>query len=152
MKLKGILKALSPTLVNVATSSNPLAGMVVKMAAKKLGMPDNSSLEEIEETVEREPEKAPLLAQTESELKAMEIKLETFKAENEDVQDARSHFSEDWTPKAFSILALVLYGAYVMIVTMLPFEQNETIISLVLGQLSGILGTCAAFFYGNKSK
>jgi len=45
-----------------------------------------------------------------------------------------------------------LYGAYVMTVTILPHDQNdETIISLVLGQLSGILGTCAAFFYGGSN-
>ena len=35
-----------------------------------------------------------------------------------------------------------------MAVTIMPHDQNdETIIKLVLGQLSGILGTCLAFFY-----
>ena len=67
-------------------------------------------------------------------------------------KDARAKFSGDITPKVFCILALVLYGAYVMTVTILPHDQNdETIISLVLGQLSGILGTCAAFFYGGSN-
>jgi len=45
-----------------------------------------------------------------------------------------------------------LYGTYVLAVTIMPHDQNdETIISLVLGQLSGILGTAAAFFYGGSN-
>ena len=85
-------------------------------------------------------------------IKEMEIDLESFKTEVEDRQDARENFASDWTPKIFSILCLLLYGGFVMIVTLMPHDQNdETIISLVLGQLSGILGTAAAFFYGGSS-
>ena len=85
-------------------------------------------------------------------IKEMEIDLESFKTEVEDRKDARQNFATDWTPKVFSILSLLLYGCFVMIVTLLPHDQNdETIISLVLGQLSGILGTAAAFFYGGSS-
>ena len=66
---------------------------------------------------------------------------------------ARESFGADWTPKVFSILALLLYGSYVMVVTLFEHsQQSETVISLVLGQLSGILGTAAAFFYGSSSK
>ena len=44
------------------------------------------------------------------------------------------------------------YGAYVLTVTIMPHDQNdETIISLVLGQLSGILGTMAAFWFSGSS-
>lgn len=82
----------------------------------------------------------------------MEINLESFKTEVEDRKDARTKFSTDWTPKVFSILTLLLYGGFVVIVTLMPHDQNdETIISLVLGQLSGILGTAAAFFYGGSN-
>ena len=83
----------------------------------------------------------------------MEIDLESFKTEVEDRKDAREKFADDLTPKVFCILALILYGAYVMVVTIMPHDANsETVISLVLGQLSGILGTCAAFFYGGSKK
>jgi len=153
MKLGGLLKSLAPTIASAA--GGPMAGMAVKMAAQKLGMPD-ATANEIEDLIEREPEKAVLLKEADKDFKdrirEMEIDLESFKTEVEDRKDARSKFSGDMTPKLFCILALVLYGAYVMTVTILPHDQNdETIISLVLGQLSGILGTCAAFFYGGSN-
>ena len=153
MKLGGLLKSLAPTIASAA--GGPMAGMAVKMAAQKLGMPD-ATANEIEDLIEREPQKAVLLKEADKDFKdrirEMEIDLESFKTEVEDRKDARSKFSGDMTPKLFCILALMLYGAYVMTVTILPHDQNdETIISLVLGQLSGILGTCAAFFYGGSN-
>jgi len=153
MKLGGLLKSLAPTIASAA--GGPMAGMAVKMAASKLGIPD-ATANEIEDLIERQPEKAVLLKEADKDfahrLKEMEINLESFKTEVDDRKDARAKFSGDVTPKVFCILALVLYGAYVMTVTILPHDQNdETIISLVLGQLSGILGTCAAFFYGGSN-
>jgi hypothetical protein len=153
MKLGGLLKSLAPTIASAA--GGPMAGMAVKMAASKLGIP-NATANEIEDLIEREPEKAVLLKEADKDFKnrirEMEIDLESFKTEVDDRKDARAKFSGDVTPKVFCILALVLYGAYVMTVTILPHDQNdETIISLVLGQLSGILGTCAAFFYGGSN-
>ena len=132
-----------------------MAGMAVKMAAQKLGVPD-ATANEIEDLIEKQPEKAVLLKEADNDFKSrireMEIDLESFKTEVEDRKSAREAFGSDITPKAFSILALLLYGAYVMTVTLMPHDSNdETIISLVLGQLSGILGTCAAFFYGGSN-
>ncbi len=132
-----------------------MAGMAVKMAAQKLGVPD-ATANEIEDIIEREPEKAVLLKEADTEFKdrirEMEIDLESFKSELEDRQHARETFKNDWTPKVFGILALLLYGAYVLTVTIMPHDQNdETIISLVLGQLSGILGTMAAFWFSGSS-
>ena len=133
-----------------------MAGMAVKMAAKKLGLPDTATANEIEDLIEREPDKAVMVREADKDFKnrirEMEIDLESFKTEVEDRKDARENFATDWTPKVFSVLTLLLYGAFVMIVTLMPHDQNdETIISLVLGQLSGILGTAAAFFYGSSS-
>ena len=154
MKLGGLLKSLAPTIASAA--GGPMAGMAVKMAAKKLGLPDSATANEIEDLIEREPEKAVLVKQADSEFRSkireMEINLESFKTEVADRKDARTKFSTDWTPKVFSILTLLLYGGFVVIVTLMPHDQNdETIISLVLGQLSGILGTAAAFFYGGSN-
>lgn len=132
-----------------------MAGMAVKMAAQKLGVPD-ATANEIEDIIEREPEKAVLLKEADTEFKdrirEMEIDLDSFKSELEDRKHARETFKNDWTPKVFGILALLLYGAYVLTVTIMPHDQNdETIISLVLGQLSGILGTMAAFWFSGSS-
>ena len=154
MKLGGLLKSLAPTIASAA--GGPMAGMAVKMAASKLGLPESTTANEIEDLIERQPERAVALKQADEDFKnrirEMEIDLESFKTEVEDRKDARENFSTDWTPKIFSILCLLLYGGFVMIVTLMPHDQNdETIISLVLGQLSGILGTAAAFFYGGSS-
>ena len=154
MKLGGLLKSLAPTIASAA--GGPMAGMAVKMAASKLGLPESTTANEIEDLIERQPERAVALKQADEDfknrIKEMEIDLESFKTEVEDRKDARQNFAADWTPKVFSILSLLLYGCFVMIVTLLPHDQNdETIISLVLGQLSGILGTAAAFFYGGSS-
>jgi len=132
-----------------------MAGMAVRMAAQKLGVPD-ATANEIEDIIEREPEKAVLLKEADTEFKdrirEMEIDLDSFKSELEDRKHARETFKNDWTPKVFGILALLLYGAYVLTVTIMPHDQNdETIISLVLGQLSGILGTMAAFWFSGSS-
>ena len=154
MKLGGLLKSVAPTIASAA--GGPMAGMAVKMAAKKLGLPDTATANEIEDLIEREADKAVMVREADKDFKnrirEMEIDLESFKTEVEDRKDARENFATDWTPKVFSVLTLLLYGAFVMIVTLMPHDQNdETIISLVLGQLSGILGTAAAFFYGSSS-
>ena len=154
MKLGGLLKSLAPTIASAA--GGPMAGMAVKMAAKKLGLPDTATANEIEDLIERDRDKAVMVREADKEFKdyirEMEIDLESFKTEVEDRKDARENFATDWTPKVFSVLTLLLYGAFVMIVTLMPHDQNdETIISLVLGQLSGILGTAAAFFYGGSN-
>jgi len=154
MKLGGLLKSLAPTIASAA--GGPMAGMAVKMAAKKLGLPETATANEIEDLIERDRDKAVMVREADKEFKdyirEMEIDLESFKTEVEDRKDARQNFATDWTPKVFSILSLLLYGGFVMIVTLMPHDQNdETIISLVLGQLSGILGTAAAFFYGGSN-
>jgi len=155
MKLGGLLKSLAPTIASAA--GGPMAGMAVKMAAKKLGLPETATANEIEDIIERDRDKAVMVREADKEFKdyirEMEIDLESFKTEVEDRKDARENFASDWTPKVFSILALILYGSYVMVVTLFEHsQQSETVISLVLGQLSGILGTAAAFFYGGSNK
>ncbi len=154
MKLGGLLKSLAPTIANAA--GGPLAGMAVKIAASKLGLPSTATANEIEDLIEREPDKAVSLKLADNEfkdrIKEMEIDLESFKTEVEDRKHARETFKNDLTPKVFSILALCLYGSYVMVVTLFEHsQQSETVISLVLGQLSGILSTVCAFFYSGQS-
>lgn len=87
--MKGLLKALAPTLVNVATSGNPVANVAIKLAAKKLGIGETASIEDIENHIEQNPEKIEVVKNVETEIRAMEIELETFKTEVEDRQDAR---------------------------------------------------------------
>jgi|TARA_B100001029_G_scaffold178583_1_gene185690 hypothetical protein len=147
-----ILKQLAPSLIDVVSSSNPIAGTVLKMATKRLNMPEDSTPEQIEEEIQKDPDKLSVITDVENEVKKMNIELESYKTEVDDRKHARETFKNDWTPKVFGILALLLYGAYVLTVTIMPHDQNdETIISLVLGQLSGILGTMAAFWFSGSS-
>ena len=147
-----ILKQLAPSLIDVVSSSNPIAGTVLKMATKRLNMPEDSTPEQIEEEIQKDPDKLSVITDVENEVKKMNIELESYKTEVDDRKHARETFKDDWTPKVFGVLALILYGAYVLTVTIMPHDQNdETIISLVLGQLSGILGTMAAFWFSGSS-
>ena len=155
MKLGGLLKSLAPTIASAA--GGPMAGMAVKMAATKLGIP-NATANEIEDLIEREPEKAVVLKQADAEFKnrirEMEIDLESFKTEVEDRQDARKKNREanDWTPRIFILLALMLYGGFIVLVTVMPHDQNdETIISLVLGQLSSLLALGGSYYFGSSN-
>ena len=155
MKLGGLLKSLAPTIASAA--GGPMAGMAVKMAATKLGIP-NATANEIEDLIEREPEKAVVLKQADKEFKdrirEMEIDLESFKTEVEDRQDARKKNREanDWTPRIFILLALMLYGGFIVLVTVMPHDQNdETIISLVLGQLSSLLALGGSYYFGSSN-
>lgn len=134
-----------------------MAGMAVKMAATKLGIPD-ATANEIEDLIEREPEKAVVLKQADAEFKnrirEMEIDLESFKTEVQDRQDARKKNREanDWTPRIFILLALMLYGGFIVLVTVMPHDQNdETIISLVLGQLSSLLALGGSYYFGSSN-
>ena len=147
-----ILKQLAPSLIDVVSSSNPIAGTVLKMATKRLNMPEDSTPEQIEEEIQKDPDKLSVITDGENEVKKMNIELESYKTEVDDRKHARETFKDDWTPKVFGVLALILYGAYVLTVTIMPHDQNdETISSLVLGQLSGILGTMAAYWLAGSS-
>lgn len=155
MKLGGLLKSLAPTIASAA--GGPLSGMAVKIAAQKLNLPD-ATANEIEDLIEREPEKAVLLKQADKEFKdrirEMEIDLESFKTEVGDRQDARKKNREanDWTPRIFILLALMLYGGFIVLVTVMPHDQNdETIISLVLGQLSSLLALGGSYYFGSSN-
>ena len=149
--MKGILKALAPKLVSVVASSNPVAGTVLKMATKKLGLPDNSTPEQIEEEIERNPEKASLISDVELQVKQMDIELESFKTQVADVQDARSKFGKDPTPKILAVLAMLGFLAYIFMVTLQAPENNDdAIVNLVLGYLGGLVTGISSFYFGSS--
>ena len=157
--MKGILKALAPKLVDVVASSNPVAGTVLKMATKKMGMPDNSTPEQIEEEIERNPEKASLISDVEPQVKMMNIKLEAYKTEVEDRKDAREKFSQDWFVKTFSLLLFIFFAIYVWEITHQPEEeQNMALVNLTLGNLFGLVQAVVDYYFsgsmdnGNQNK
>ena len=151
MKLKGLLGALAPTLVKTVASSNPIAGMAVKLAARKLGMPETSTIEQIEEVVENEPEKAEILQDAELEIKKLTANIEGFRLETEDRQDARAKFGKDPTPKIIAVMAMLGFLAYIFMVTLQAPESNDdAIVNLVLGYLGGLVSGIASFYFGSS--
>jgi alkylated DNA repair dioxygenase AlkB len=151
MKLKGLLGALAPTLVKTVASSNPIAGMAVKLAARKLGMPETSTIEQIEEVVENEPEKAEVLQDAELEIKKLTANIEGFRLETEDRQDARKTFAKDPTPKVIAVMAMLGFLAYIFMVTLQAPESNDdAIVNLVLGYLGGLVSGIASFYFGSS--
>ena len=131
-----------------------MAGMAVKMAATKLGVPEalQTRLKTLlNESLKRLWYSNRLIRSSKTASEKWRLISKHLRQRLRTARTRRAKFSGDITPKVFCILALILYSAYVMAVTIMPHDQNdETIISLVLGQLSGILGTCAAFFYGGS--
>jgi len=153
MKLGGLLKSLAPTIASAA--GGPMAGMAVKMAATKLGIPD-ATANEIEDLIERQPEKAVLLKEADKDfahrLKEMEINLESFKTEVEDRKDARRVFGDDPTPKIFAVISLMGFLAYIFMVTLQPPDANDDgVVNLVLGYLGGLVSGISAFFFGGSN-
>jgi len=152
MKLKGLLGALAPTLVKAATTANPIAGMAVKLAARKLGMPETSTIEQIEEVVENEPEKAEILQDAELEIKKLTANIEGFRLETEDRQDARKTFSKDATPRVLALLSMGGFLAYIFMVTLQAPEANDdAIVNLVLGYLGGLVSGISSFYFGSSN-
>ncbi len=46
----------------------------------------------------------------------------------------------------------MLYGGFIVLVTVMPHDQNdETIISLVLGQLSSLLALGGSYYFGSSN-
>ena len=114
-------------------------------------MPETSSIEQIEEVIEREPEKAEILQDAELEIKKLTANIEGFRLETEDRQDARKTFAKDPTPKLIAVLAMVGFLAYIFMVTLQAPESNDdAIVNLVLGYLGGLVSGIASFYFGSS--
>jgi len=153
MKLGSLLKSLAPTVASAA--GGPMAGMAIKMVASKIGVPD-AGVEQIEEILETQPEKAVLVKQADTDFKdrirELEIDLESFKTEVEDRKDARRVFGNDPTPKIFAVISLLGFLAYIFMVTIQPPDANDDgVVNLVLGYLGGLVSGISAYFFGGSN-
>ena len=151
--LKGILSSLAPTLVKAATTANPIAGMAVSLAAKRLGLPENASIEQIEEEVERNPDKMSAVQAAELEIKQISANIEGFKLETQDRANARSMHVKtgDFTPKIFAIVALFGFLGYCLLITVRP-PQDAALPNLIIGALTSLVSGVSAFYFGSSHK
>ena len=155
---KGILKkvvgAVAPTLGSAL--GGPMGGMAMNMIAEKLGVPNNPKA--VEKAIENaSPEQMIELKKAEQafDLQMKELDVDVFKMEVADGQDARKHFSKDWTARIMGLSVIGGFLGYIFLVTLQPPEQNsEALINLVLGYLGGLTSAVVSFYFGasNKSK
>jgi hypothetical protein len=155
---KGILKkvvgAVAPTLGSAL--GGPMGGMAMNMIAEKLGVPNNPQA--VEKAIENaSPEQMIELKKAEQafDLQMKELDVDVFKMEVADGQDARKHFSKDWTARIMGLSVIGGFLGYIFLVTLQPPEQNsEALINLVLGYLGGLTSAVVSFYFGasNKSK
>lgn len=155
---KGILKkvvgAVAPTLGSAL--GGPMGGMAMNMIAEKLGVPNNPQA--VEKAIENaSPEQMIELKKAEQafDLQMKELDVDVFKMEVADGQDARKHFSKDWTARIMGLSVIAGFLGYIFLVTLQPPEQNsEALINLVLGYLGGLTSAVVSFYFGasNKSK
>ena len=142
MKLN-LLKTLAPTIAKTIASSNPVAGMAVKMLSDKLGSDEKNP--------DRVSEVKDIDRAFEDKISEMEIDLEAFKTEAQDAQDAREHFSKDRTSKAFALISLVGFLIYCFFVTLMGDDVSDATTNLVIGYLGGLVSSAASSFYGSSS-
>ena len=153
---KGILKkvvgAVAPTLGSAL--GGPMGGMAMNMIAEKLGVPNNPQA--VEKAIENaSPEQMIELKKAEQafDLQMKELDVDVFKMEVADGQDARKHFSKDWTARIMGLSVIGGFLGYIFLVTLQPPEQNsEALINLVLGYLGGLASAVISFYFGASHK
>ena len=150
--LKNIVGAVAPTLGTAI--AGPMGNMALGKIAEVLGCPaDHKSVEKAVQNATPEQMIELKKAEQEFEVQMKELDVDVFKMEVADGQDARKHFSKDWTTR---IMGLGLTGGflgYIFLVTIQPPEQNsEALINLVLGYLGGLTSAVVSFYFGASNK
>jgi|TARA_Y100001938_G_scaffold107365_1_gene146600 hypothetical protein len=154
--LQGVLGAVAPTLGTAL--GGPMGGMAAEMIAEKLGLSDTNP-KTVQSALSKPLSKEDSLKLKEAELQfekdMAEIGVDIFALEAQEKQDARKHFSKDWTARIIGIATIGGFLGYIFLVTLQPPEQNsEALINLVLGYLGGLASAIISFYFGasNSSK
>jgi hypothetical protein len=149
---KGLFKNVVGTIVPTlgAAVGGPLGGMAAKVIADALGC--GESEKEIEKAINNAtPEQLMELkkAERDFEVQMKELDVDVFALETADKQDARNHFSKDWTARLVGLVVVGGFMGYIFLVTLQPPEQNsEALINLVLGYLGGLASAIISFYFG----
>jgi hypothetical protein len=146
--IKGLIGDLAPTLG--AALGGPVGGAAATMLADVLGC--DPTPQKIEKALQQAtPEQLAEIkkAELDFEVRMKELEVDVFALETKDIQHARESFSEDWTARAIAILSILLFGGYVLLVTLQPADDNDlNVVNLVLGYLGGIVSSVVSFYFG----
>jgi hypothetical protein len=146
--IKGLIGDLAPTLG--AALGGPVGGAAATMLADVLGC--DPTPQKIEKALQQAtPEQLAEIkkAELDFEVRMKELEVDVFALETKDIQHARDSFSEDWTARAIALLSILLFGGYVLLVTLQPADDNDlNVVNLVLGYLGGIVSSVVSFYFG----
>ena len=146
--LKGVIGAVAPTLGTAL--AGPLGGTAAQAISAVLGCkndPKSISTAMQSATPEQLAEIKKAELDFEAQMKKMDVDI--FALETADVQDARQAFKGDWTPRVFGLFSLFGFIGYIFLVTIQPPDANsDTIVSLVLGYLGGLVSGISSFYFG----
>tara|TARA_R100001129_G_scaffold121753_1_gene84593 strand:+ start:236 stop:715 length:480 start_codon:yes stop_codon:yes gene_type:complete len=145
---KNLLGAVAPTLGTAL--GGPMGGMAANVISEVLGVPNNPKAIEkgiADATPEQLAEIKKAELSFEAEMKKLEV--DVFALEAQEKQDARRHFSKDWTARIIGVGIIGGFLGYIFLVTLQPPEQNsEALINLVLGYLGGLASAIISFYFG----
>ena len=147
-KIKGLVGQLAPTLG--AALGGPVGGAAAGMLAEVLGC-DPTPQKLARALSQATPEQLAEIkkAELDFEVRMKELEVDVFALETKDIQHARESFSEDWTARSIAILSILLFGGYVLLVTLQPADDNDlNVVNLVLGYLGGIVSSVVSFYFG----
>jgi hypothetical protein len=146
--IKGLVGDLAPTIG--AALGGPVGGAAAQVLANVLGCDPtpqklNKALSQATPEQLAEIKKAEL----DFEARMKELDVDVFALETKDKQHARDSFSEDWTARAIALMSVLLFGGYVLLVTLQPADENDlNVVNLVLGYLGGIVSSVVSFYFG----
>ena len=146
--IKGLIGDLAPTLG--AALGGPVGGAAATMLADVLGC--DPTPQKIEKALQQAtPEQLAEIkkAELDFEVRMKELEVDVFALETKDTQHARESFKEDWTARAIALISVMLFGGYILLVTIQPPDANDDgIVNLVLGYLGGVVSSIVSFYFG----
>ena len=150
--IKGLIGTLAPTIGKAL--GGPLGGAAAQTIANVLGCKaDEKSIEKAVQAATPEQLAEIKKAEFDFQARMKELDVDVFKLETEDIQNARSTFKGDWTPKFIAVACVFFFGGYIALVTLQdPAANDDGIVNLVLGYLGGIVSSIISFYYGASHK
>ena len=151
-KVKGVIGGLAPSIG--AALGGPVGGAAATMLADVLGC--DPTPQKIERAMQQAtPEQLMEIKKAELafEARMAELEVDVFALETKDIQNARESFADDWTARAIALMCILMFGGYIFMVTIQPPEANDDgIVNLILGALTGASSTILAFYFGASNK
>ena len=150
--IKNVIGAVAPSLGTAL--GGPLGGAAASAIAGVLGC--ENTPQAIEKAVAKAtPEQLTEIKKAELEFEARmkELDVDLYALQTQDTADARKHFAKDWTARFLAIALCCLFAGYIILVTILPPDQNsDAIINLILGSITGSFSTVIAFYFGSSQR